>query len=100
MSMLEIFLQNVSQISTMLSSYFLDTLIHAFTFTEFLFFDFTSTVRPWREGKGECVAAGCKGAGDQAGVGFDPVPLRATHFRCMTECQEAGATGFWLSRKA
>lgn len=29
-----------------------------------------------------------------AGVGFDPIPLRATHFKCMTECKRTGANGY------
>lgn len=32
--------------------------------------------------------------GNMAGVGFDPIPLRATHFKCMTECKKAGAIGY------
>lgn len=33
--------------------------------------------------------------GNMAGVGFDPIPLRASHFKCMTGCKKKkkGATG-------
>lgn len=51
----------------------------------------------WQEGKGECAAARCKGVpgrGNMAGVGFDPIPLRATHFPCMTECMKTGSNGY------
>lgn len=29
-----------------------------------------------------------------AGVGFDPVSLRATHVQHMTECKKTGANGY------
>lgn len=29
-----------------------------------------------------------------AGVGFDPIPLRATHFKCMTDCKRTSANGY------
>lgn len=33
-------------------------------------------------------------AGNMAGVGLDSLPLRATHFKCMTECKKTGANGY------
>lgn len=32
--------------------------------------------------------------GNMSGVGFDPIPLRVTHFKCMTECKKTGANGY------
>lgn len=55
------------------------------------------TVIPTRGQKVKSAAARCKGTAGQrnmAGVGFDPVPLRATRFKCMTECKKTGANGY------
>ena len=38
-------------------------------------------------------------AGNMADVGFDPIPLRVTHFKCMTECKKTGANGYLASVK-
>ena len=34
-----------------------------------------------------------------AGVIFDPTPLRATRFKCLTECKKTGATGYLAEYK-
>lgn len=37
--------------------------------------------------------------GNMSGVGFDPVPLRATLFKCMTECKKTCANGYLAEYK-
>lgn len=37
--------------------------------------------------------------GNMAGVGFDPFPLWATHFKRMTECKKTGANGYQAEHK-
>lgn len=45
------------------------------------------------EKRGSQMQRHCR-TGNMAGVGFDPIPLRATRFKCMTECKKTGANGY------